>query len=230
MEKNLTAKEMIKDVESILTPVKYIFTSKTLLMKFLNQYSKEQRIICKNEFTNKVLLNNDYTKELTKLTIVHAPQPDIFGEGGRMTKEIKSPYGDAKSMTDKIFIPYNVPSLKNGKQLFKNKHTGKYFIASSDPAQRYKHLACIYYRENKDKFKDMIYGLRFPLNIEFKFVRERKSRFDFINMAQIVCDMMVDYGWLPDDSYQYLVPYFNPIVRFDKDNPGVIITIKNNHK
>jgi len=60
----MTAKEMIKDVKSILTPD-----------------SKEQRIICKNEFTNKVLLNNDYTKELAKLTIVHAPQPDIFGEG-----------------------------------------------------------------------------------------------------------------------------------------------------
>jgi len=147
-----------------------------------------------------------------------------------MTKEVKSPYGDAKSMTDKIFIPNNVISSKNSKRFLKNKKTDKMFIANSHYCLNYKHNTGIYYKENNLNFLNMTSHLSYPLHIEFQFVRETRRRFDFINMAQIVCDMMVDYGWLPDDSYQYLVPYFNPIVRFDKDNPGVIITIKNNHK
>lgn len=129
-------------------------------------------------------------------------------------------------MTDYIFIPGNVPSLKNSKRIFVNRITGKRFVTSSECSKNYLETMGTFYLSQKNHFKEMIKGLEMPINIEFQFVRKTKSRFDFINMAQIVCDLMVKHGWIEDDSYNFLNPCFNPIVIFDKINPGVYIRVK----
>ncbi|MBK6539113.1 MAG: hypothetical protein IPG09_15570 [Ignavibacteria bacterium] len=59
----------------------------------------------------------------------------------------------------------------------------------------------------------------------FTFYRDSNQRFDFNNISQVVCDLMVSTGWIEDDSYKHLVPFFNPEVVIDKINPGVKIEI-----
>ena len=48
-----------------------------VLADFATINCKEQRGICRDELIKKVLMNNQYTKDLASLTVVHAPQPDI---------------------------------------------------------------------------------------------------------------------------------------------------------
>ncbi len=129
-------------------------------------------------------------------------------------------------MTDYIFIPGNVPSLKNSKQMFINRKTGKPFPSSSDYVKNYVKNSGVFYQSAQKQFIELTKHLKMPLNIEFQFVRKTKTRFDFINMAQIVCDMMVKYNWIEDDSYIFLNPCFNSVVLFDKVNSGVYVRVK----
>lgn len=45
-----------------------------------------------------------------------------------------------------------------------------------------------------------------------------------MNMGQTITDEMVKYGYLEDDDFKNIIPYFAP-VQFDKNHPGVIIKI-----
>ena len=112
---------------------------------------------------------------------------------------------------DEIFIPFNVSSSKNSKQW-----TGKYLIQKSKR----------FYQEKTNDFLIMTKDLPKPLHISFYFIRNSKRKFDYINPAQTVQDLMVKYGWIEDDDVFNLVPYFHGF-EVDKENPGVIIKILN---
>ncbi len=121
-------------------------------------------------------------------------------------------------MAGNIFIPGNVPSSKNGKRwtgsrLIHSKATMKY-IKESKP----------YYLENQAKFRKMIKGLNKPIRVKFLFIRGSKHKFDYINPAQTVQDLMVQFGWIDDDNCQEMKPVFLDY-KYDKENPGVIISI-----
>lgn len=45
-----------------------------------------------------------------------------------------------------------------------------------------------------------------------------------MNMGQTITDEMVKHGYITDDDYKNVIPYFAP-VEFDKNHPGVIITV-----
>jgi hypothetical protein len=68
------------------------------------------------------------------------------------------------------------------------------------------------------------YKLLYPLYIEFGFVRNSRHRFDYCNAAQTCEDIMVDNGWLPDDSAEYLLPSFKPY-EYNKEEFGVHIKL-----
>ena len=51
-----------------------------------------------------------------------------------------------------------------------------------------------------------------------------KRKFDYINAAQIVQDLMVKHGWIDDDNCTEMKPYFGNYVH-QKDNPGVFIKV-----
>ena len=72
--------------------------------------------------------------------------------------------------------------------------------------------------------KYLVKGKKKPYNIEFTFYRKTKRKFDYINAAQIVQDLMVKYGWIDDDNCTEMKPYFGNYVH-QKDNPGVKIKI-----
>lgn len=73
-------------------------------------------------------------------------------------------------------------------------------------------------------FLDLIKDKQAPYKIEFKFIRSTKRRFDYLNLAQTVTDEMVKHGYLIDDDYKNIIPYFQP-VEFDKNHPGVVIVV-----
>lgn len=140
-----------------------------------------------------------------------------------------------------IFIPGEVPSSKNSKEIgfifLKRGTPGKIFVErngsmmpvrlnlnSSNATKRYVKERFIDYVANRAKFKQMIEGYQKPYRICFKLVRGTKRKFDYINAAQIVQDMMVEHGWIDDDDCQNVRPYFLEY-EVDKNNPGVLISI-----
>ena len=122
-------------------------------------------------------------------------------------------------MKDRIFIYGNVPSSKNSKVW-----TGK-FLVNSRGVCRYKRQALLQFISYKNRFLKEAEKKSLPLSVKFTFYRETHQRFDFNNISQILCDLMVSCGWIEDDSYKYLVPVYNPEVIIDKLNPGVKIEL-----
>jgi|TARA_R110000772_G_scaffold176793_1_gene288458 hypothetical protein len=117
-----------------------------------------------------------------------------------------------------IFISGNTPSSKNSQQW-----TGRYLIKSK-ATQQYIKASKQEYLDNTDKFLKMVEGLDKPYNVEFTFIRKSKHRFDYINAAQIVQDLMVKYDWIDDDNMMEMKPFFADY-KYDKENPGTIIKI-----
>ena len=124
-------------------------------------------------------------------------------------------------MNEEIFIPGNVSSSKNGKQW-----TGKYLIHSK-ATRNYIKKSKSYYIENKQKFIDMLGdNPTYPFIVDFYIIRHSKRKFDYINPAQTVQDLMVEYGWVEDDNCDIIIPHFSGY-HIDKENSGVIIKVLN---
>lgn len=133
-----------------------------------------------------------------------------------------------------VFIPHNVCSSKNSKQLFirKAKQEGEKDVAgttNSKAVQNYIRNTKQYYSILASQFRQELIGVSKPYYIEFFFIRKDKSRFDFHNMVQIVCDMMVDAKWIDDDDVNTMVPMpppkGSPIFLINSNSPGVWIKI-----
>ena len=122
-------------------------------------------------------------------------------------------------MKEGIFIYGNVPSSKNSKIW-----TGRMLVSSSR-VYRYKRQAKRQFEAHRNRFLRAAAKKPLPLLVKFTFYRETRQRFDFNNISQVVCDLMVKCNWIEDDSYKFLVPVFNPEVIIDKINPGVKIEI-----
>ena len=118
----------------------------------------------------------------------------------------------------KIFIPGNVPSSKNSKQW-----TGKMLI-NSKATRKYISNTKIYYMKNKMKFRKMLKNKRKPYKIYFEFIRGTKHKFDYINPAQTIQDLMVKNGWIMDDNCDEMMPIFDKY-EYDKNNCGVYIWV-----
>jgi hypothetical protein len=124
-----------------------------------------------------------------------------------------------------IFIKGNVPSLKNSKQLFTNKRTGKNFITSSALCKKYVQETDIHYRVFKPRFLEMIKGREKPYTIQMFFVRDKHKAFDYINVSQIVFDIMQVHDWIENDDNRNVIPNFDCGFGYDPKLSGVIIKI-----
>jgi hypothetical protein len=122
------------------------------------------------------------------------------------------------------FIPYSVPSKKNSKQAFvKN---GKQIVIPSKAHAEYVKVTKNYYSTFGKEFKRSVevMDLKYPLHVEFTFIRATKIRADFTNCADTVQDLMKDNEWIIDDDMEHLIPHFQPRIN-DKSNPGVKIKL-----
>jgi len=120
-------------------------------------------------------------------------------------------------MPDSIYIPGDVPSSKNSKIW-----TGK-FLVNSKATQRYKKESKKFYQSQSSTFREWSLECDLPLKVEFTFLRKTKRKFDYINILQIVQDMMVEYDWIEDDNCDVLIPIFKPY-HHDKLRAGVLIS------
>lgn len=79
-----------------------------------------------------------------------------------------------------------------------------------------------------DKIRKMTEGKQFPLVFGIHFVRKKKGRADFLNLAQFV-DLLIAGGVIPDDDMEHFFPapleINGKLVSYDKNNPGVWIKV-----
>ena len=117
-----------------------------------------------------------------------------------------------------IFIPGNVPSSKNSKQW-----TGKLLI-NSKATRAYIKTTQGFYMKYRVDFQKMLKGKEKPYKIHLEFIRGTRHKFDYINPAQTVQDLMVKYNWIKDDNCNEIIPIFAEY-QYNKENPGVIIKV-----
>ena len=92
-----------------------------------------------------------------------------------------------------IFIPGNVPSSKNSKEIIRFKKNGKWISGLTDSklVKKYYETTKLNYMRRKPKFHKLIDLTSPPYRIEFTFVRNSKHQFDYVNPLQTVQDQMV---------------------------------------
>ena len=130
-----------------------------------------------------------------------------------------------------VFIPGNTPSSKNTKSMvFHNKDGSKRdkpILLSSATTAKYIKATKLAWLENKEVFHHLVGDSPLPLVVGFHFYRKTKREYDWINALQVVQDLMVEYGWIKDDSVSYLIPVpfkmKGSYSTHNKDNPGTWI-------
>jgi len=135
-----------------------------------------------------------------------------------------SPDFQAKVVTEWFIRSGNVPSKKNSRQNFvKN---GKQISIPSKRHAEYVKVTAMQYAIFGKEFRHAIatLGLKYPLKVEFTFIRDSHRRWDYANALQTCEDIMVSSGWIDDDSADHLIPVFAPY-EYDKVNSGVRIKL-----
>lgn len=122
-----------------------------------------------------------------------------------------------------IFIAGNTPSSKNSKQ-FVTLKSGKTLLINSKTVQKYLKESKADWLVNKNEFLKMIKDKEKPYKIELYFIRDSKRRFDYINVAQIIFDLMQEYGYIEDDDSTNVIPIFKGF-EVDKARTGVKIEV-----
>lgn len=118
-----------------------------------------------------------------------------------------------------IFIPGNIPSLKNSKQV-----TRSGAILPSKTVKKYLDYYNFFWCIYEIDFLNFIKNKSKPYNIDFLFIRDSKRKFDYINIAQAPLDLMQSHNWIKDDDALNVKPYFSDF-KVDKENCGVIIKL-----
>ena len=122
-----------------------------------------------------------------------------------------------------IFIQGNTPSSKNSKQFVTLKN-GKTMLLNSKNCTKYIKESKGDWIKNKTEFLKMLKDKEKPYKIELYFIRDSKRRFDYINSAQIVFDLMQSYGYIDDDDSNNVIPVFSGF-EVDKSRAGVEIRV-----
>lgn len=122
-----------------------------------------------------------------------------------------------------IFIKGKTPSSKNSKQFVTLKN-GKKLLLNSKIVRKYIDKSEMDWIFNKTEFFKMLKGKNKPYKIELYFIRDSKRKFDYINAAQIVFDLMQHYGYIEDDDSTNIIPIFKGF-EVDKAKAGVEIRV-----
>jgi len=165
---------------------------------------------------------------------------DIASPAARKRKVIELKPLDFELSDNEIYLPGEVYSSKNSKQIWMksvkaNKTYWSYknkpvlpFITDSNAVKRYKKECAIHYAKNAQKFIKLIKNKSYPIDVEFLFLRATKRIWDFNNMSQVVQDMMKSHGWIEDDCSDVLLVYPPRKPKtyiISKFSPGVIIKV-----
>lgn len=120
-----------------------------------------------------------------------------------------------------IYIPFNVCSSKNSKQIVgKGK---KKSLIHSKQYRKYKLLSGAYWQSSKMLFKKLTEKMPKPLLIGMFYIRSSEQSFDHHNMHQGPADLMQEFDWIDDDNMKNMKIYPEGYI-VDKERAGVIIT------
>lgn len=190
-------------------------------------------------------VNNPTAKEAFEILKQTLIKPVIEGQdiltirtltGNRRETAIKALYASTIAMLDKaspdcFFVPHDVRSSKNSKEIGRFKKRNKAgqledftTLEESKAAKLYRKETSGYWLKNKVAFLNQTRGMKLPLKIEFTFIRETLRKFDYPNAVQILLDMMVEFGYMPDDETCYVLPVFNTVFYHNK-MCGVLIKV-----
>ena len=118
-------------------------------------------------------------------------------------------------------IGQNVPSKKNSKIITKSKR-----VISSKLVQYYERWATPRLKEQLPTWQEMIQNKPLPLKVSFYFYRDSKRKWDFVNIVQVLADLMQKEVYLNDDDTKNFIPlYIGEEVTTQKE-AGVIMPIE----
>lgn len=118
-------------------------------------------------------------------------------------------------------IGLNVPSKKNSKIITKNKK-----VISSKLVQYYERWCSPILKQQLPTWQKMIQNKPLPLKVSFYFYRDSKRKWDFVNIVQVIADLMQKEGYLVDDDTKNFIPLYAGEQVVSKKKAGVIITIE----
>lgn len=119
----------------------------------------------------------------------------------------------------RLVVTGEVPSLKNSKQIFVNKRTGKPFITSSTNSKKWQ-------TEAKRQLTEQFAGYKvsgYPINVALTFYYSTKRRKDLDNSCSSVMDALVAAGVLEDDDINHVDTISISFGGYDKQAPRVEI-------
>lgn len=143
-----------------------------------------------------------------------------------------------------IFVPGNVPSLKNSKVatskgVFPSKTVRKYLQNLGVKKYSCSRGTFENYKTRPNLFEEAVAPMKelftqkepvpypIPCTIGLFFIRNSRRRFDWINAAQIICDLLTAHGVIHDDDMDNLIPMPIQVAgswyTIDKERPGCII-------
>lgn len=117
-------------------------------------------------------------------------------------------------------IGLNVPSKKNSKIITKNKR-----VISSKLVQYYERWCSPILKQQLPTWQKIIQNKPLPLKVSFYFYRDSKRKWDFVNIVQVLADLMQKEGYLVDDDTKNFIPLYAGEEIVPKKEAGVIITI-----
>ena len=140
-----------------------------------------------------------------------------------------------------IFIPGNVPSSKNSKVatskgIFNSKTVTKYLRSLGIQSYSTSKKTVKGYVKRLNSFeilvsplKEYIYPQSYPIFMSLHFIRNSRRRFDFVNVAQIILDLLVAHEVIQDDDMDHVIPSAYQIngefYSYNKEHPGVWIYV-----
>lgn len=136
-----------------------------------------------------------------------------------------------------IFIPGNVPSLKNGKDIIRIPIKGakqcpccktrksRPMITSNKTVKKYAKESAAFYKTYGQMFRNAVKDMPKPLRIGFRFIRGSRHKFDYSNALDTVQDLIVEHGWIPDDNCNEMIPVLHEY-QYNYTDPGVYISIE----
>ncbi len=139
-----------------------------------------------------------------------------------------TPDFEFKGIVTEWFIPYQIPSKKNSRQVFVSKN-GKMVNIPSKAYTEYINVTKSYWTVFGKEFKRSVelLNIPLPLKIEMTFTRKTRQVLDYFGPGESVFDLMTDFGWWADDNTRNGKPFFGDII-VDKNNPGTRIKILTN--
>lgn len=121
----------------------------------------------------------------------------------------------------RLTIPGNVPSQKNGKEIYRSGN-GRMFVGSNSRVIRWKMMAAIELNRQFRGHKITAY----PLTITLTFYFDNKRRHDLDNAAGGVMDALQASGVIEDDCVANVNALHLHYGGLNKTNPRVEILIK----